>query len=118
MSETVKRWDIPQEISDVDVAFPAHVVGTLLPMPDDIPEEFKDHHNRWNRFVSHLFFRGGAMPAAKEGIVLQCAVRHLRAVLGSFEPKHEHKIAGAAWLASMWFVDALPQPEQTHETDE
>jgi hypothetical protein len=28
---------------------------------------------------------------------------HLKAIMGSFQPKHEHKTAGVAYLMSLWF---------------
>lgn len=54
-------WSKPTEISDVQLAFPASVIGT------------------------------------------QKVHRHISACLGSYEPKHEHKIAGVAYLLSLWF---------------
>ena len=33
------------------------------------------------------------------------AIRHLKAILVSYDPKHEHKEAGVAFLLSEWFED-------------
>ena len=41
----------------------------------------------------------------KQGISLSLALRHLGACLSSWEPKHEHKTAGVAYLMSLWFED-------------
>lgn len=41
---------------------------------------------------------------AVNGVNFKQAHAHIKVVLGSFEPKHERKIAGCAYLASMWFV--------------
>ena len=100
--------DKPTPVSDLDIAFGAHVIGRLLPKMEDIPREFKigessaipflDFQRKW-------FFDGlkrDNMPKAKEGINLEDAIRHLQAVQGSFEPEHEHKEAGVAYLASLW----------------
>lgn len=40
----------------------------------------------------------------KDGIDGDTAVRHLRAIQGSFAPKHEHKMEAVAYLASRWFT--------------
>jgi len=41
----------------------------------------------------------------KEGIDPQMAFRHIKACLGDWGPKHEHKFAGCAYLLSLWFDD-------------
>lgn len=97
------KWEHPHEIDDVTAAFPATVTGTLLPAIADIPESFRDFDNAWCDFVEKLFFKGGALPLAKQGIDSRKARRHLMTVLRSFEPKHEDKIFGAAWLMSLWY---------------
>ena len=58
--------------------------------------------------VSRWFFSG--LPketrfVPKTGIDEAAAKAHLRAILASFEPKHEHKEAGCAYLLSKWFED-------------
>ena len=93
-------WDKPH---DVDAAFPANVVGTLLPPMAEIPEEFREHRSEWCAIAMRLFFNGGKLPQVKAGVDAGKAKRHLVAVLGSFEPKHEHKEAGAGWLMSLWY---------------
>jgi hypothetical protein len=57
---------------------------------------------------SRWFFSGlpkGTVFVPHEGIDPAKAMRHLRAILGSFEPKHEHKEAGVAYLMSQWFKE-------------
>jgi len=101
------KWDKPQEVSDVLLAFPANVCGTLLPIWEDIPEEFTKRWHRtegWNGFVSKMFNKGGKWPEVKEGIDGEMACRHLGACLRSYEPKQENKIAGVAYLMSLWCV--------------
>ena len=41
----------------------------------------------------------------KEGIDPVMAWRHVRCVMGSFEPQHRHKVAACAYLMSLWFED-------------
>lgn len=104
-------YDAPHEVDAVTVAFPAVVVGTLLPLEADIPKEFTNHRNPWCRFVEGLFFDGGRLPKPKDGIDDNAAGNHLMAVLGSYEPSQQHKIAGAGYLASLWYEKPEPRTE-------
>lgn len=95
----------PQPISDIQLAFPANL-GTLLPPMESIPTNYP-HKDYWTR-IQHDWF-AGTLPDdfemhANPGIDAQTAGRHLSALNGSYEPKHEHKIAAVAWLASRWFT--------------
>lgn len=104
MSET--KWTQPTEVSDIDVAFPAKVKH-LMPSMEEIPEEFKrfSSHHYWQKMASGWFYsritRDQLPP--KDGVDQNKAIRHLKCVLGSFEPKHEHKEAAVAYLMSLWF---------------
>jgi hypothetical protein len=94
----------PQPVTDVDIAFGVRAID-LLPTYSEIPDEFKRNDNPWNNFWQLLFFSGGSVSEieAVEGIDREAALRHIRAILGSFTPQHEHKIAGIAYLSSLWF---------------
>ena len=95
-----------QPISDLDLAFPAQVKH-LMPKSADIPPEFSDHGNVWNRLVSDWFYSGLSSLdlTPKEGVDKSSALRHIRAIMGSFEPKHEDKMASCAFLLSEWFTN-------------
>ena len=90
----------PVPLTKVDMAFPAHGLR-LLPKWEDIPEEFKGAHV-WVRLVEEMFYgvKGGVAEQYDmeivDGIDCEAASLHLQAALGSFEPKHEHKMAGVA----------------------
>jgi hypothetical protein len=101
------------DITGVDVAF-----GNIKHMPkyETVPEEFKNlfSSNEYCRAVSKWFFEGAkAAPngiqvgssifSAKRGVDKSKALAAIRAVLGSFEPKHEHKHAACAFMLSEWF---------------
>jgi hypothetical protein len=106
----MSKLPIP-EVTDVDMAFPAH---PPLPAWDDIPEEFKHLNGTpFNRIVSKLFFQGGRLSdfglTPKEGVDQIKTMRAIKACLGSFEPKQEHKEAGVAFMFSEWF-DLTPPP--------
>jgi hypothetical protein len=95
------------EISDVDMVFGGGAMK-LLPAWDAIPKEFKDYDGtKWNKLVSDWFFHGvkNLNWTPKPGVSTAKAVRVLKCCIGSFEPKHEHKEAGCAYLLSQWFDD-------------
>lgn len=79
----------------------------LLPKMEEIPDEFDNHYNKWNKAVSTWFYEGIRKDAftAKDGIDKNKAFSHLAAVISSWDLKHEHKTAGAAFLMSLWFKD-------------
>ena len=95
--------EIP-EVSDGDLIF-----GQNIPLPawEDIPEEFKQFNGTpFNKVVNTLFFNGGRLSdflTPKEGVDLRRASRAIKACLSSWEPKHEHKEAGVAFMFSEWF---------------
>lgn len=111
----MNKWDYPQTINPIVAAFPANVTGTLLPPAEDIPTEFFDSDNKWAVFTSQLFGHGwdGRNPSLvmKDGVDASLAFEHFQTVLKSFEPKHENKIAGAAYLLSLWFTDVVPMDQ-------
>lgn len=95
----------PVAISDVELAFPAHVIGKLLPEWSAIPAEFREQQSPWCHIAANAFsgVNSKVEIALRPGIDRNLATRHLRACMGSYEPKHEHKIAGVAYLLSLWF---------------
>lgn len=97
-------FEQPHEVDDVMLAFPSGL-RNLMPAYDDIPDDFKKQSNPWVQFQQRWFFDGlKEIPKARDGIDLKKALRHLKAIQGSFEPKHEHKEAAVAYLASKWLV--------------
>lgn len=102
------------EINRVDLAF-----GNISHMPkyNDVPDEFRRRNGtEYNKFVSAWFFSGRtqadmARLKPKEGVDRGKALAAISAILASFEPKHEHKEAGAAFLLSEWF-DLDPPPAE------
>lgn len=78
-----------------------------LPKMEDIPKEFKGS-NIFARISKKWFYTGlnslsdeGLTP--KKGVDLSDAMVALRACLTSWEPSHERKHAGVAYLLSEWF---------------
>ena len=98
----------PIKVTGVQMAFGGDAMK-LLPPYKEIPKEFTNSNtrNKWNKFSSDWFFNGlkNLKVTPKDGINPEEAIRHLSTILRSFEPKHEHKEAGVAYLASQWFDD-------------
>ena len=98
----------PKDLDPIIVAFGLVGESDLLPAWESIPDEFKrfQHYSgTWGEFVSKWFLEGAdaSVLKAKPGIDRSHALRHLVAVMRSFDVKHEHKIAGVAFLLSQWF---------------
>ena len=91
------------ELTALDVAFPANVLEWMPPQ-GTIPEydqKFKNVAEKW-------FFLG--LPpetefVPKPGVDFKKALMAMKACLGSFAPKHEHKMAAAGFMLSEWFAD-------------
>ncbi len=97
-------FPIKTDISDAMMAFPADVMD-MMPKMKDIPEKYQRGHTPANMFVAKWFFKGLKNPKfyPREGVNAEQAFKHLRCILGSFQPKHEHKEAAVAFLLDEWF---------------
>lgn len=123
VSAVANRTPVP-EIDGLDLAFGN---ASHLPPMSQIPEEFKRRDNPYAEFVSKWFFGGRTQDdmnhlVAKPGIDRRKAIAAIAAALSSFEPKHEHKQAGCAFLLSEWFVlhdkpQHQPQLSSKNSTD-
>jgi hypothetical protein len=104
-----EKWARPTPVSDVEIAFGVGVVERLMPPMAEIPVEFKslNSRNRWIVCQQDWFFTGlrDVVWSPKEGVDTIAALRHLKAIQGSWDPKHEHKQAAVAYLLSLWFDD-------------
>lgn len=100
----------PIAVRDLDIAFPASV-RHLMPSYEQIPEDFRRDRSPWCRVVGTWFFKGldASTLVPKSGIDKTNALRHLKTIMGSFEPKHEHKTASVAYLMSRWFEPLATQ---------
>lgn len=94
----------PKEVKDEEIALGGNM-AKLLPKYADLPEDFKRDRTPFNKLVREWFFRGlnKSLLTPKPGIDKDKALRHLKAIMCSWEPKHEHKEAGVSYLMSLWF---------------
>lgn len=94
------------DLTDADLVFPARALS-WMPTMEQIPKEFRDGDTEWNQIASQWFYAGISDDAEfvpREGIDPVKAVRALKATLGSYAPKHEHKEAAVAYMMSCWFT--------------
>lgn len=94
----------PVEVNDLLLAFPAQVQH-LMPEPDTFEPapQWEELANDW--------FRGDLLDLNLLPTVTLIAAdhspedawRHLRCIMGSFEPKHEDKVAAVGFLLGQWF---------------
>lgn len=105
----------PVAVSDVELAFSAHV-GHLMPRPHDIPKGYWSSHlgdqgeRQWVDLADRWFARGlssGVEFHMNEGFDGETCWRHLMAIMASFAPKHEHKVASVAFLMSVWMCGVV-----------
>ena len=95
----------PKKVTDIDMALGGNM-KILLPPMASIPEDFIKGRTEWNTIFSQWFFSGlgpNTKFNVKDGIDGSVALNHLLSVMRSFDPKHEHKEAGCAYLMSIWF---------------
>lgn len=101
---------LPQPVDKIEMAFGGDMAKLLPDYKTVIPDEFKGNGNKWNKIFSTWFFSGLSKDTEfypKEGIKLDEAIAHLRAIMASWQPKHEHKESGCAYLMSLWFDDIV-----------
>jgi hypothetical protein len=104
MTTVTRDWSQPQLVTGLEVALGGKM-DRLLPPRDVIPQEFTHRNNPYHKAAATWFFGGidSAALQAKPGINRQQGLGHLASVLNSFEPEHDHKVAGVAYLMSLWF---------------
>jgi len=99
------------EVSDADIAFPT---AQHIPKKEDIPKEFwKTNGTIWHEAFNDWFFTGirAEQFTSKEGVDKGKAIRALKSIMGSWGPKHEHKVAACTYLMSEWFSDYKKKDE-------
>lgn len=99
----------PKSVTGADMAFGPKNIADYLPNYATVPDDFKRFSgNKWVDLTSKWFFSGlpaGTKFLPKPGIDADLALAHIRTCLASWDPKHEHKTAGVAFLLSEWFED-------------
>lgn len=95
----------PWEVTDLDLAFPANV-RHLMPAHTAIGPRVEIQP--WTQLFADIFYFGvdNLELVCKPGIDKMKALRHIKTIMGSFEPKHEHKEAAVVWLMATWFESA------------
>jgi hypothetical protein len=108
---------LPVEVTDVQMAFPADALERM-PEWDAIPVSWRSEHTWQHRLWDDVFAFGlqsvSLLPV--EGIDPEKAWRHIQSLVGSYAPKHEHKMASCAFLTSLWFLGARWLPNRSPHT--
>lgn len=102
------------ETTGLDIAF-----GNIdyMPIYKDVPDQFKSWNEPHSEFISKWFFKGldETKIRVKPGVDKDKALAAIYAALSSWAPKHEHKIAGCAYMLSEWFDLVLDSNNETKE---
>lgn len=125
---TTEDWTRPREVSDVDIAFPARALE-VMPPREECEAALKalgpEEERKWRNFQRTWFMSGlpetfqvALKTIDGEKVDGNLAFRHLKVIQGSFAPKHEHKEAAVAYLASLWFEDLSWEGFEIAEDDE
>lgn len=107
------RWKRPMKLESTDVVFglTGTIIDTYMPKWTDLPEDFRRERGaakKWTNIVDDLFFHGAKdiRCTVKDPTIEQRdIIKHIAMLLQSFEPSHEHKTAGVAYLLSLWCDD-------------
>lgn len=102
----------PRPASDVDLAFPATVIGTFLPRPEWIGDRSQWLSSPWGRLTDGIFAGRPDDLGCTFEHDHELVWRHIRVCLGSFEPSHQDKIAGIAFLLAVWMNVEWPAERQ------
>jgi len=111
-------WTQVKEVNGVTLAFPADVIDKFLPPYDYIPNVFKDESHPFHKLARKIFYRGlgaGSILSPREGIDQEKALRQIQACLGSFQPAHQHKEAGVAYLLNNFFSRIVDEEGTIYE---
>lgn len=102
-------FPIKKGITRADIAFAASVDG-MLPAYREIPAYPTRRH--FEELAQTWFFHGlkNLKTKARAGVNETQALAHISYVLRSWEPKHEHKISGVAFLINEWFEEFSAEP--------
>lgn len=63
---------------------------------------------KYENMIHDLFFSGGTLPVFKSGVDRTQAARYLNAMLRSWAPAHESKVATAAYALWVWAEGDIP----------
>lgn len=103
--KTSDRFEQPQTVTEPQRVFGGDALNLMPPMAD-IPTDYPDRRE-WTAFAHHWFFSGDPFAVwdvgVRDGVDPDVALRHLETIKASWAPKHEHKEAAVAWLASRWY---------------
>lgn len=97
----------PWQVSDAGLVFGQ--TGKDVPTYEELRKMVRDgtFSNKYESLVSDWFFSGleSMSVTPREGVNKDEAIRCIRAEIGSWERKHEHKTLLVSYLFEQWFSD-------------
>lgn len=121
-TQVKSQWERPLDVKLINRSLSAQKIREiLLPSMETIPSVFKEYSGKeacWCRAIDDFFFHGATKLRiiGNNGITQQQIVGHLREILPNRSYQHEHKVAGCAWLLSLWVVTMTYQTKVDHMT--
>jgi hypothetical protein len=96
-------WSKPIKVTNEEIVFGPYDINRYLPRYNEIPNKFKEYNHK--SIALDIFYNGRKLTTVipREGIDKEDAIRQIKAILSSFDPKHERKIAGVDYLISLFF---------------
>ena len=107
------RWAAPVAVDTARMVFATNL-DDLLPPLNEIPAEYKDDDHPMVKLFSRWFFSGlpkGTRFVSRPGVDHDTALRQIRTCMSSWNPQHEHKMAGVAYLLALFF-ESISVPEE------
>lgn len=110
---TLKKPYTPQETPERGIMFK---VAHLMPPWEEV-QHLYNSHDPWEDLFESWFFSGfrGFQVDSNDGIDPNAALKHVRCVMRSFEPSHEHKTASCTFLLKEWFRAARYRQKDSDE---
>lgn len=97
----LKYMPIPVPAGDIALGLAAN---NIMPLLVDIPHGFKRKTNIWHVWADNWFYQGlDYWPVAVPGVDLQMALNNLTVCIRGRDLENDYKMAGVAYLASLWF---------------
>lgn len=100
------KWSIPKKTTMLDISFGTNNIGNFLPNWNEIPEEYKCRSHAMAILVRRWFFNGlpkSSIFTPRKGVDKLKALAHIKVCMLSWDPSHEHKEAGCAYLLDLFF---------------
>ena len=116
------KWLRPQPVTIWDMAFGPPDINEYCPTWVEIPDTFQKETQesiKWHEIVNAIFFCGAkaikvTLKSGMDGVTQAQVLQHCSTVLHSFDLSHERKVAGMAYLLSLWCEEFIYERCETN----